>query len=38
LVLGVEQDGEAKAYSISLLSRHEIVNDSIGGQPIAVTW
>jgi hypothetical protein len=38
LVLGVEQGGEAKAYSISLLSRHEIVNDSIGGKPIAVTW
>ena len=38
LVLGVEQGGEAKAYSISLLSRHEIVNDSIAGRPIAVTW
>lgn len=38
LVLGVELDGEAKAYSISLLSRHEIVNDSLAGRPIAVTW
>jgi hypothetical protein len=38
LVLGVEMGGEARAYSVSLLSRHEIVNDSISGHPIAVTW
>jgi hypothetical protein len=38
LVLGVEVDGEARAYSISLLSSREIVNDTVAGQPIAVTW
>ena len=38
LVLGVEIDGDARAYSIPLLSRHEIVNDVVGGKPIAVTW
>jgi hypothetical protein len=38
LVLGVEVDGEARAYSVGLLSRHEIVNDRLGGHPIAVTW
>ena len=38
LVLGVEIDGDARAYSIPLLSRHEIVNDMVGGKPIAVTW
>jgi hypothetical protein len=38
LVLGVEQGGEVKAYSISLLSRHEIDIDSFDGQPVAVTW
>lgn len=38
LVLGVELDGEARAYSISLLSQHEIVNDTVAGRPIAVTW
>jgi hypothetical protein len=37
-VLGVELDGEARAYSISLLSQHEIVNDTVAGRPIAVTW
>ena len=38
LVLGVEIDGDARAYSIPFLSGHEIVNDEVGGQPIAVTW
>ncbi len=38
LVLGVEIDGDARAYSIPLLSRHEVVNDVVGGRPIAVTW
>jgi hypothetical protein len=38
LVLGVEFGGDARAYSIPLLSRHEIVNDEIGGRKIAVTW
>ena len=38
LILGVELDGEARAYSVSLLSRHEIVNDTLAGHPIAITW
>lgn len=38
LVLGVEIDGDARAYSVPLLSSHEIVNDVVGGRPIAVTW
>lgn len=38
LVLGVAFDGEARAYSVPLLSRHEIVNDTVGGVKIAVTW
>lgn len=37
-VIGVEVDGEARAYPISVLSSHEIVNDRVGGRPIAVTW
>ena len=37
-VIGVEIDGEAKAYPINLLSRHEIVDDVVGGKPVAVTW
>ena len=38
LVIGVEFNGDARAYSIPLLSSHEIVNDTVGGQKIAVTW
>ena len=37
LVLGVVFDGEARAYSIDLLSQHEIVNDTVRGHPVAVS-
>jgi len=37
-VIGVEFNGDARAYSIPFLSNHEIVNDTVGGVPIAVTW
>ena len=37
-VIGLEIDGEARAYSTALLSSHEIVNDEVNGRPIAVTW
>ena len=37
-VLGVEGRGAAKAYSLNLLNRHEIVNDRIGDLPIAAVW
>lgn len=38
LVLGVSLNGDHRAYSTSLLNSHEIVNDTVGGEPIAVTW
>ena len=38
LVMGVVFDGDARAYSVPYLSRHEIVNDEVGGVKIAVTW
>ncbi len=37
-VLGVSRGGEAKAYPIKILNWHEVVNDSLGGQPIVVTY
>ena len=37
-VLGVSLGGEHKAYPVTMLSRHEIVNDVVGGEPVAVTW
>ena len=37
-VIGVSINGDSRAFPISTLSAHEIVNDVIGGRPIAVTW
>ena len=37
-VIGVTVNGESHAYPIPFLSRHEIVNAVLGGQPIATTW
>ena len=38
LVLGVSINGDNRAYSIPFLSGREIVNDVVGGVPVAVTW
>jgi hypothetical protein len=37
-VLAVEVAGEARAYPVQILIWHEIVNDTVGGVPIAVTY
>ncbi len=37
-VLGIERHGVAKAYPIAILNWHEVVNDEIGGEAIAVTY
>jgi len=37
-VLGLSINGDNRAYSVRMLSRHEIVNDVVGGVPVAVTW
>jgi len=40
LVLGVEIDGETRAYPLNMLNgpMREILNDTLGGRAIAVTW
>ena len=38
LVLGLSINGDSRAYYIPTLSSVEIVNDTVGGQPLAVTW
>ena len=38
LVLGVEWEGEARAYPIRMLTFHHIVNDEIAGRPFLVTY
>ncbi len=37
-VIGVERGGETRAYPVDLLALHEVVNDVVGGDPVAVTW
>ena len=37
-VLALSLGGESRAYPIPFLSWHEIVNDTVGGVPVAVTW
>ncbi len=37
-ILGIAQERKAKAYSIKILNWHEIVNDTLGGKPILVTF
>lgn len=37
-IIGVVINGDVRAYPIPILSVHEIVNDVVGGEPVAVTW
>lgn len=37
-IIGLIINGEARAYPIPILSTHEIVNDVVGGEPVAITW
>ena len=38
VVIGLEIDGEARAYPLFILVWHEIVNDKVGGVPVSVTY
>ena len=37
-VIGVVVNGQARAYPVRFMIWHEIVNDTLGGVPIAVTY
>ncbi|MCB1161479.1 MAG: DUF3179 domain-containing protein [Candidatus Latescibacteria bacterium] len=37
-VLGVAANGAACAYPVSILNWHEVVNDTLGGEALLVTW
>jgi hypothetical protein len=37
-VIGIAIGGEARAYPLRLMRWHEVVNDVVGGRPIAVTY
>ncbi len=38
MVIGWAEGDDVRAYPISLLDRHELVNDTIGGKPVTVGW
>ncbi len=38
LVLGFAENGEARAYPVPILDWHELVNDTVGGRPVLVSW
>ncbi|MDC8451441.1 MAG: DUF3179 domain-containing protein [Candidatus Nitrosotalea sp.] len=38
LVIGIQLDGQTKAYPLLILVWHEIVNDKVGTTPVAVTY
>ena len=38
LVAGVAIGGEAHAYPLSLLLSHEVINTTVGGEPVALTY
>ena len=37
-VIGLTIEGDARAYPLRILTWHEIVNDEVGGVPVAVTY
>lgn len=38
LVLGLNINGDIRAYPLQILVWHEIVNDVVGGEPVAITY
>ena len=37
-LIGVVENGVAKAYPLRILTWHEVVNDRLGDKPVAVTY
>ena len=37
-VIGIELGGQARAFPIRILNLHEVVNDTVNGIPIVVTF
>jgi len=38
IVIAISYGGEHRAYPTRILDHHEIVNDTIAGTPVAITW
>lgn len=37
-VFGISINGENKAYPLRITNAHEMVNDTVGGEPISLSW
>jgi len=37
-VLGIDRNGERRAYPVRILNYHEVVNDNVGGETIVITY
>ena len=37
-VLGVHINGESKAYPLRIVNAHEMVNDTVGAEPVSLMW
>ena len=37
-VFGVHINGESRAYPLRIVNAHEMVNDTLGGEPISLMW
>jgi hypothetical protein len=37
-VFGLNIDGDARAYPLRIVNAHEMVNDVVGGVPVALSW
>ncbi|MCU0512164.1 MAG: DUF3179 domain-containing protein [Anaerolineae bacterium] len=37
-VIAVEVNGAARAYPLAVLVQHQVVNDTVGGRPLAITY
>lgn len=38
LVLGYERDGVARAYPVGMVSFHHVINDTVEGRPLLITF
>ena len=37
-VIGVSINGEHRAYPLRIINAHELANDTLGGEPLSLTW
>ena len=37
-IIGLDIEGDTRAYPLAILNWHEIVNDTVGGVPVSITF